>query len=93
MLFVKILMVGVAIAILMVVARDQHWAERAGVTGACAATAAPASQPGGAWYRCTEGVLTGLPNLERQQCKSAGMVAGHVELWQCLTPLVSVPSY
>jgi hypothetical protein len=93
MVFLKILLVGAAIAILMVVARDQHWAQRAGVTGACTAVAGPALQGGGAWYRCKEGIVTGLPNLESEQCKSAGMVAAHDELWQCLEPLVSLPGY
>ena len=49
MVLIKIAMVGVAIIAMMVVARDQRWPERSGVVGKCYATAAPHSQPDGAW--------------------------------------------
>ena len=91
MVVVKILMVGAAIAILMAVARDQRWAERAGVTGRCV-TVQSSTRPGGTWYLCQQGILTGFPSLESEQCTSAGLVA-HKELWQCQGPLVSLPSY
>jgi hypothetical protein len=91
-LFVKIFLVAATIAVLMVVANDQHWSQRAGLTGSCWEVQRPAGQQQGTWYACKEGVLTGLPNLEPQQCSSAGMVAKD-ELWQCIVPLVSVPGY
>jgi len=58
MVLTKIVIVGVAIFALMVVARQEGWAQRVGVTGSCTATQAPASQPSGAWYACKQGILT-----------------------------------
>jgi hypothetical protein len=91
-MFYRIAFAGIAIIALMVVARDQHWAQRAGVTGHCVATQAPASEPGGAWYACKQGVLTGFPSLEGESCTSVGLVQ-HQEVWQCPEPLVSTPGY
>ena len=48
MVLVKIAMVGVAIVVLMAVAKDQNWAQRAGLTGTCHAVGAPTSAPSGA---------------------------------------------
>jgi hypothetical protein len=93
MVFTKIVFVGVAIAALMIVAKDHHWAQRAGVTGTCYATQAyPRGAPGGAWYACKQGILTSFPNLEAEGCDSMGIVL-HREIWQCQGPLVSLPSY
>ena len=91
-MFFRIAFVGIAIVALMVVARNQQWAQRAGVTGHCTATQAPASQPSGAWYVCKQGVLTGFPSLEGDSCFSAGLVQ-HQEVWQCPEPLVATPGY
>jgi hypothetical protein len=92
MVFTKIVMVGIAIIALMVAVRQENWAQRAGVTGSCYATRAPASQPAAAWYACKQGILTGFPNLESDSCTSVGFVA-HEEIWQCSAPLVSMPGY
>ena len=72
-MFFKIALAGIAIIALMAVARDQQWAQRAGVTGQCIATQPPASQPTGAWYACKQGVLTGFPSLEGKSCTSSGL--------------------
>ena len=71
LVLIKVVMVGAAIALMMGIARDQRWFERAGVVGACVTTPAPSSDPGGAWYACQEGVMTGFPNLEGNACTSA----------------------
>jgi hypothetical protein len=92
MVITKIVMVGVAIFALMIVARQERWPQRAGVTGSCYATQAPGSQPTGAWYACKQGVLTGFPNLESNDCTSVGFVV-HDEIWQCPAPLSSMPGY
>ena len=93
MVFFKILMVGAAIATLMVVAHDHDWAQRAGITGKCVTTGAyPGGAPGGAWYSCKQGVLTSFPNLETEGCTSFGIVL-HREIWQCQSTLVSLPAY
>jgi len=92
MVFTKIVMVGVAIFALMVVARQEGWAQRVGVTGSCTAAQAPAGQQAGAWYLCKQGILTGFPNLETTSCNGVGYV-GKQELWACSAPLVSMPGY
>jgi len=92
MVLTKIAMVGVLIVVMMVVARDQRWPQRAGVTGSCVATKPPRSDPGGAWYACTQGILTGFPNLEGASCRSTG-IAMKQEVWSCSAPLVSLPGY
>ena len=90
MTLIKIAMVGVAIAVMMGVARDQRWPQRAGVVGVCITTPAPRIQPDGSWYACTQGIMNGFPNLEAASCSSAGIVS-HQEIWRCSVPLVSVP--
>ena len=92
MILVKIAMVGVTIAVMLGVARDQHWAQRAGVIGSCLATQPPRSEPEGAWYACKQGILTGFPNLEVDSCRSVGIVA-HQEVWSCTKRLDSLPGY
>jgi hypothetical protein len=90
--FWKIALVGIAIVALMVVARDQHWAGRAGVTGSCTTTQPPSTEQAGSWYACKQGVLTGFPALEGDGCTSVGVVM-HQEVWRCPAPLVSSPGY
>ncbi len=90
MILIKIAMVGATIALLMAVARDQHWAQRAGVVGRCAATPPARSSPGGSWYVCEQGILNGFPNLEEDACQSVGIVQ-HREVWSCIKPLESLP--
>jgi len=90
-MFWKIGFVLIALVALMVVARDQRWAQRAGVTGHCIATQDPAFQPDGAWYACKQG-LTGFPNLEGDGCDSQWIVS-HREVWKCPAPLTSTPGY
>ena len=86
----KIVLAGVAIVVLMVVAQDQRWPEKAGVIGVCGATAALAPAPSGYWYACKEGILNGFPNLEADHCTNLGTVQ-HREIWQCDVPLTSLP--
>jgi hypothetical protein len=90
MVLLKIAMLGVAIIALMAIARDQRWPQRSGVVGTCYATAAPHSQPGGSWYACKQGVLSGFPNLEADSCTSPGIVE-HQQIWHCNVPLASLP--
>ncbi|MCY7301983.1 MAG: hypothetical protein LH654_02910 [Thermoleophilia bacterium] len=86
----KIVLAGVAVVVLMVVAQDQRWPQKLGVVGACGATAAPSSAPGGYWYACKEGILNGFPSLGADHCSNLGIVQ-HREIWQCDMPLASVP--
>jgi hypothetical protein len=90
MTLIKIAMVGLAIALMMVVARNDHWFERAGIIGVCTATPAPYDQRGEAWYACKEGILSGFPNLKPDYCSTEEVVA-HREIWHCTVALDSIP--
>ncbi len=88
----KIFAYGFAIVAFMGAAHHQKWAQRSGVIGQCTAIQAPAYQPTGAWYACTEGLLMGFPNLESDSCSLAGMV-GKRQIWSCSGPVASLPAY
>jgi hypothetical protein len=91
MTLVRIAMVGVAIAVMMVVARDQRWAERAGIVGVCAAMPPPnGGQRDDSWYACEQGILNGFPNLKADYCSEQGISAKR-EIWRCTVPLSSLP--
>ena len=81
MVLIKIAMVGVALIVLMNVARAQRWPQRAGVIGACVATPAPRTEPGGVWYACKEGTDERVPQsrggrlLERRNRAETGDLA------------------
>jgi hypothetical protein len=90
MTLIKIAMVGVAIAAMMFLARDQRWFERAGVVGRCYTMPAPIGQAEDFWYACNQGVLSGFPNLKADSCSRERTVA-HREIWRCDAPLTSLP--
>lgn len=90
MTIMRIVLVGAAIVLLMIFARNQRWPQKAGVVGVCSATAAPSSAPGGFWYSCRQGLVNGFPNLEADRCSNIGIVRQQ-EIWQCDVPLVSLP--
>jgi hypothetical protein len=91
MVFVKILLVGVAIVALMAVVQQRHLAQKAGLTGTCWSVEAPSGN-GGSWYACKQGILTSFPSLESKGCSSVGLV-NHDEVWKCTAPVVSMPGY
>ncbi len=86
----RIVLVGATIVVLMVVAQDRRWPQKAGVVGVCTAASAPASAPTGFWYTCKEGIINGFPNLEADRCNNIAIVQ-HREVWQCDVPLASLP--
>jgi hypothetical protein len=89
MVLVKIAIVAAAFAGLLGLAKQQHWFERAGLLADCKVTSRPYSAsapPGGQWWSCREGALSGLPNLARDHCDSKG-VYGNTELWYCPVPI------
>jgi hypothetical protein len=86
----RIVIVGAAIAAALIVAKRDHWFERAGLVGTCRIT-----QPGyvndtAQWWSCRQGLITGYPVLTRNQCDSTGFASSR-ELWRCPTPLESAP--
>jgi hypothetical protein len=90
MVLVKIAMVGIAIAAILVFARDQRWFERSGVVGRCNATTVAGMNPDAILYACRQGILNGFPNLPADECSREGIVA-HQEVWRCSVQLVSLP--
>ncbi len=85
----RILIVGAAIAAALVVAKRDHWIERAGLVGTCRLAQAPYGDTA-QWWSCRQGLITGFPILTRHQCDSEGFVGGR-ELWRCPVPLEQVP--
>jgi hypothetical protein len=90
MTILRIVLVGAALVVFMVVAQTHRWPQRVGVVGVCAAAPAPTSTPEAYWYSCREGLITGFPNLEADHCVNIGIVQ-HRENWQCDVPLASLP--
>ena len=86
----RILIVGVAIAAALVVAKRDHWVERAGLVGTCRLAQPLTPRDTAQWWSCRQGVLTGFPVLTRHDCDEHGIVLGR-ELWRCATPLESAP--
>ena len=81
MVFVKIAMVGVAIVVMMVVARDQRWSAAGRSRRRRASRRRLRSRPRGeSGTRASEGVLTGFPNLEADSCTSDGIVGAAGDL-------------
>jgi hypothetical protein len=90
MVLVRIAMVGVVIAAMLVVARDQRWFERSGIVGRCYATTAAGATSDDLWYACRQGILNGFPNLPADAC-SREVLVSHQEIWRCNVPLTSLP--
>jgi hypothetical protein len=92
MVLIKIAIVAAGIAGLLVLAQNQRWFERAGLLSRCNVSAAPYGSQlrGGQWWSCTEGAISGFPNLARDHCESKGLI-GHTQLWYCPVP-ISRPS-
>lgn len=83
MVLVKIALVGLFVAVMLGVAKQQRWFERSGLVSSCMEVSAPAGQDrSGSWQLCREGIMTGYPVLERDNCESMGFVVKE-ELWHC----------
>jgi hypothetical protein len=75
---------------LMVTLKDGRALRDTGLIASCTTVTAPngASEN---WQACRSGRLEGRPNLKRQSCESAGVVAD-VEYWRCPSPTESAPA-
>jgi hypothetical protein len=84
MVLIKIMLVAAFVAGLLATAQSQQWFERAGLLSRCKMVAAPRASKaaGGQWWSCTEGAISGFPNLTRDHCDTKG-VYGHQQLWYC----------
>jgi hypothetical protein len=81
----KIFIALVVLVALLAVARQERMFERWGVTGSCALVRSPSGDQG-AWYKCSEGLLTGFPSLIPDQCTYELRAKGF-EYWRCPTRL------
>jgi hypothetical protein len=63
----KIFIALVVLVALLAVARQERMFERWGVTGSCTLVRSPSGDTG-AWYKCSEGLVTGFPSLISDQC-------------------------
>ena len=84
----RILLTAALIVALMAAVKDGRVGRHAGLTGSCAAVAAPVGQEPGDWQRCTPGKLAGAPDLTRQGCTRVG-TAGTSVYWRCQAALAS----
>ncbi len=78
----------VLLAAALTAVKREHLLERAELTGSCPVVAAPAD-PAAEWRACSEGRLTGAPDLSRGGCVLRGVQEG-LEYWRCPAPLVPV---
>ena len=83
MVLAKIAIVAAAIAGLLAMAKSEMWFERVGLLSNCQQVTAPyGARLPGQWWACTEGALSGLPNLTRDHCERKSLI-GHTETWYC----------
>jgi hypothetical protein len=87
MYFLKLFLVSAAVVAVMIAVRDGRILAEAGLKGTCTATAAPPGQ-GEWWHACSNGRITGRPDMSRHNCTSQGL-RGELELWRCPAPLAS----
>jgi hypothetical protein len=86
----RIFLVFAVIATTLVLAKERHWFEQAGLLGQCAIVAGPAGDAG-QWWSCREGWLSGYPRLDADGCTRERRPSGR-EVWRCPVPLVTTPS-
>ncbi len=75
---------------LTVTVKDGRALRDTGLIASCTTVTAPYAGPEH-WQACRSGRLEGRPNLKRQSCESAGVVAD-VEYWRCPSPLETAPA-
>jgi hypothetical protein len=79
--FFKLLLVAAVALAVMVAVKDGRILAEAGLRGSCVPLASPAGQSG-AWYACSEGRVTGRPDMSRHDCTAQGL-RGDLEVWRC----------
>jgi hypothetical protein len=77
----KVFIALVVVVALLAVARQERMFERWGVTGSCTLVRSSSGDTG-AWYKCSEGLLTGYPSLISDQCTYELRAKGF-EYWRC----------
>lgn len=84
---IKIFAVAALLVAALVTAKREHAFERSGVVSYCRVVAAPFGQQG-EWRGCSQGWLTGYPDLSIDSCERMGR-APKVEFWRCPVPLTA----
>jgi hypothetical protein len=77
----KIFISLVVVVAVLAIAHEERMFERWGVTGSCTLVRSPSGDLG-AWYKCSEGFLTGFPSLISDQCTYELRARGS-EYWRC----------
>jgi hypothetical protein len=77
----KIFITLIVIVALLAGAQQGRMFEKWGVTGSCVLVRSPSGDLG-AWYKCSEGLLTGYPSLIGDQCTYELRAKGF-EYWRC----------
>ena len=77
----KIFITLIVLVGLLALARHERMFEKWGVTGSCVLVRSPSGDLG-AWYKCSEGFLTGFPSLISDQCTYELRSKGF-EYWRC----------
>jgi hypothetical protein len=91
MVIIKIALVGVAVAVMLAVAKQERLYARIGIVGSCEQIAPPGGDRT-QWWSCSQGVLTGFPSLPADKCGYEATV-GDRERWSCAEPLSGPPSF
>jgi hypothetical protein len=77
----KIFIGTIIVVALLAFAQQARMFEKWGVTGSCTVVRSPSGDPG-AWYKCSEGLLTGFPSLLGDECTYELRAKGF-EYWRC----------
>jgi len=83
----RIALVAGLIAATLVVVRQQHVLENAGLVGYCSQVATPVGQTG-VWHECRAGKITGTPGLSLGSCHRM-LHEPDRDLWRCPVELES----
>jgi hypothetical protein len=86
-MLLRVVLVAVLIAGGLIVVRQKHVLQNAGLVGYCQPIATPAGQTG-FWHECRAGKLTGTPGLTLGSCARARHEPTR-DLWRCPTALES----
>ena len=86
-MLIRIVLIAALLGTGLVVAKEEHLFERAGLVGYCQVVQAPPGDDG-QWHGCVEGVMTGYPNLVKDSCTRESRRPG-VEYWRCPVALSS----
>ena len=80
-MLLRIVLIAALLGTGLVVAKEEHLFERAGLVGHCEVVRSPPGDDG-QWHGCVEGLISGYPNLVKDSCTRETRRPG-VEYWRC----------